>query len=178
MNINKKAYEKVEMPNGFFTIELVDPSTGEVCKKIQTYNLTTFLGASMIAQNKEPTHIYLEHADPGGSGYVEGSLNGLAELRTDDITTMRTAPRDTFNAESSVAFFSLTRTDPAVYARDNAKTYTANFNDAAIDGRIIVGAGLIVKDGSVEILHSHAYILGFIKPANRNVVLHWTKQFL
>lgn len=172
-----KLYEYT--PNEEYSKPLDRLYHGTIHREIDTKNLLTFLGAGLLAQGEEISHMYLEHADPGASGYIENSLNGLSADRGDDISVMRTAPRDTVDAEVQILSTTDSNSSPSDYPLANVRTYIANFNDVNLDGRIIVGAGLIkILDNGQEILGSHAYFPATIKVASREIILLWSRQFL
>jgi len=168
---------------GTFTLCFVDKVSKAITKQIEAKNLVTFKGADIMAKSitGDPqykiTHAYLEHADPGGSGYIEGSLNGLVADRTDDISILRTSPRSTTDAEEAITSVAFVSTDSNKFLH-NGVTFSSSFADSNLDGRIIVGAGLITIIGTIENLYAHSYFPAVIKPANQDIFLAWTQQFL
>lgn len=166
---------------GHYLIEIRDKCSLRITKSIKGLNVITYAGADLLARMVSGesqygvNYLYGEHADPGGSGYVEGSLNGLSEAKTDTLTIMRTAPRSTTDAETPILFKVYDKSS-GLYA-NNVVTYTAALNSDATNGRIYVGAGLVTRVGNNEILFAHSYFPGHIKLANHEILIHWMVTF-
>jgi len=175
--------------SGRVTWRAVCKKTGEVLFEETVANLITYEATQVIAKSLggDPSykisHIYGEHADPGGSGYIEGSLNGLVAARADTIATMRTSPRTTTGAEVPVLTTAFgTTVDiggvPTTDYDQNVLTVTAIFSDSSLDGRIFVGAGLVTKIGTVELLFGHSYRAALIKLSSFDIQVAWSSRYL
>jgi len=169
---------------GQVTYRVVEEATGKVVKTVTRPNIITYQGADFFAKASAGlpeykfTHIYGEHADPGFSGYIEGSLNGLVTDRTDTVDVLRTSPRDTVDAEAQILVTSFATSDPLLYSH-NLVTILAVWDSSAVNGEIFVGAGLICKlpDGT-EILVAHNYVPALIKLAGFAIQAVWTIELL
>lgn len=176
-----KIIEPIRSPKGFIKLIIRDIITKKVRKIIEVNNVITYEGATILAHaltgdgDYRVTHIYGEHADPGGSGYIPGSTNGLVALKSDTIDVLRAPPRDTVNAESPVITASY-YTSATPY-QNNVVTFTASWNSDLLDGRIIVGAGMITQFRSAEYLFSHAYFPAQIKQPGEELICHWSELF-
>jgi len=134
------------------------------CKNLITYDGSTVLARALGGdQDYHITHIYGEHGPSGV--YTPGSTNGLVASKNDTIDTLRTAPRSTDDAESKVIFPSYVSSEPPY--NQNVVTFTASFNDSSLDGRILVGAGLVCQIRGSEILFAHAYFPAYEKKPGR-----------
>ena len=168
--------------NGKYIIKIKDNITGKIIKQINGSNLVRYEGSDILAKaisgetNFEIGYIYGEHADPAASGYVSGSLNGLVAARGDTIATLRTAPRDTVNAESQILYKNYNNSDSS-YSY-NIATYTVSISSELVNNRIFVGAGLVCKIGTSEYLFSHSYFPGHIKLSNHEIIVIWSVEFI
>ena len=174
---------------GRVTWSLIDKKSGIVIPNYAAENTITFLATNVMAKsiagdpNYKITHIYGEHADPGGSGYSEGSLNGLSSARSDTIDTLRTSPRSTTGAEVPVLTTGFSTTteisgSPTTDYDKNVVTFTSIFSDPSLDGRIFVGAGLMTVIGASEILFAHQYRPALIKLSSFDIQVAWSIEYL
>lgn len=174
---------------GWVTWRALCKKTGAVLFEDTVENVITFLATQVIAKgmggdpNYKITHIYGEHADPGVSGYIEGSTNGLVAARSDTIDTLRTAPRSTTGAEVPVLTTAYgTTTDisgvPTTDYDQNVLTVTSIFSDASLDGRIFVGAGLVTQVSGTELLYAHSYRDALIKLSSFDIQVAWSTRYL
>lgn len=190
-NPRKSLYfeETPAKPSGYVEWFLRDKKTGELHLEWGAKNTITFLATKVMARSLSGlpdykiTHIYGEHADPGVSGYSEGSLNGLSSSRSDTIDTLRTSPRSTTGAEEPILTtgFSTTLKISGVPTTDydeNIATYTAIFSNPSLDGEIFVGAGMITKVGTSEILFAHQYRPALIKLSSFDILVAWSVRYL
>ena len=159
--------------------------TGEKSLEYEAENTITYLATNIMAKSiaglpdYKITHIYGEHADPGFSGYSEGSLNGLSSTRSDTIDDLRTSPRSTTGAEEPVlitSFATTTENPPGTPVSDytnNIATFTAIFSDPSLDGEIFVGAGLMTLVSGTELLFAHQYRPALIKLISFDIQVSW-----
>lgn len=169
---------------------LIDKQTGLVIVDHIAENTVTFLATNVMAHsitgdpNYKITHIYGEHADPGFSGYVDGSLNGLSTSRSDTIDVLRTSPRSTTGAEEQVlttGFATTLENPPGFPVTDydkNIVTFTAIFSAPSLDGEIFVGAGLMTVIGTSEILFAHQYRPALTKLSSFDIQVAWSLRYL
>jgi hypothetical protein len=180
--MNIKYTDVVMPPAGFIKLVERDKATKEITKIIEVKNTVTYEGAKVLAHAiagdniYHVTHIYGEHADQAGSGYIPGTLNGLVASKTDTIDVLRTPPRTTVNAESPVIMANYLSSD--VQYNDNVVTFTASWSSDLIDNRIVVGAGLVVQVAGGEILYAHAYFPAQIKNPGKELICHWSQLFV
>jgi hypothetical protein len=155
---------------------------GAIIKTITVKNLLTYTSAMIAAKQSindsryRISHIYAEHADPVVSGYIEGDINGLEAQKTDDVSTMRVSPRDTSGGEEDIISHAFGTSDATKYV-DNMVSFSAVFANSDLNGRIIVGLGLVALVGASEYLYSHSYIPGIIKRPQDSLLATWTIQF-
>jgi hypothetical protein len=169
---------------------LIDKATGAQSLEYEAENTITFLATNIMAKSiaglpdYKITHIYGEHADPGGSGYIEGSLNGLSSMRADTIADLQTSPRSTAGAEEPVLVTNFSTTTenppgaPVTDYTDNIATFTAIFSDPSLDGRIFVGAGLMTLVAGTELLFAHQYRPALIKLSSFDIQVAWSVRYL
>ena len=176
-----KFTESALLPKGFIRLIVRDIATQKIKKIIDVNNVITYEGATILAHvltgdlDYRITHIYGEHADPIASGYIPGSTNGLTALKSDTIDILRTPPRETTNAESPVITATY-YTSESPY-QNNVVTFTASWSSDLLDGRIIVGAGMVTQYRSAEYLFSHAYFPAQIKQPGEELICHWSEIF-
>jgi hypothetical protein len=163
--------------------------TGEILSEETFKNLVTFQADQIMAKalvgspGFKITHIYGEHADPGVSGYIQGSLNGLVAARSDTVATMRTFPRDTVGAEEPVLTTAFGTTTeilmvPTTDYDQNMVTVTAIFSDPSLVGRIFVGAGLVTQVLGTELVFAHSYRPALTLLITFDLQVAWTIRFL
>ena len=176
-----KLSDGIMPPVGVIRLIRRNKKTKKVLQVLDAKNVITYEGATILAhaltgdRDYRITHIYGEHADPGGSGYIPGSTNGLTALKSDTIDILRTPPRSTVNAESPVITASY-YTSETPY-QNNVVTFTASWSSDLLDGRIIVGAGMINQYRAAEYLFSHAYFPAQIKQPGEELICHWSEIF-
>lgn len=174
-------HDTIMPPKGRLRLVIRNRITGAIVKEWYHDNTFTYLGTGILAQalagnnTFRITHCYGEHADAGTSGYIEGTTNGLTVARTDTVATLRTAPRSTTDAEAPI-LFPVFSTSGVVYS-GNVVTFAATFDNDNIDGRIIVGAGLVCVINGVEYLVAHSYFPATIKQANHELIAYWSLTF-
>lgn len=171
------SYPLNDFVKGIIELEVIDKKTRELIKKTTVNNIVTYIAPTVFTQalygnsDYRITHIYGEHAIAGT--YPEGSLPPLTALRTDTVDTLRTAPRTTANAESPLIFASFSTSDISLYI-NNVITFSASFDSDLLNGEVIVGAGLICKIGTLELLTNHAYFPGHVKTSSHELAIHWS----
>ena len=192
---NYNIKNKVEKYCGFYNIQIKDTETGNIIKTINGKNLVTYQGADILARTLSGNvpypikYMYFETADPGFSGYIENSLNGLVALKTDTLDTMNTPPRSTIDSEVPIFYSTLQRSDESIY-KHNVIIFNATLSNSLVNNRIIVGVGLVsdVSGGPYgpipgpgdvsKYLFSHAYIPGHIKLPGQEIMIQWGVQFV
>ena len=175
-----KLKNTIPPPIGIIKIIERDIKTKKISKVIEVKNVITYEGAKILAHtlagdiDYRITHIYGEHAASGV--YTPGSTNGLVASKSDTIDTMRTPPRTTDNAESPLIFANYYTSEPP-YDK-NVVTFSASWSSSLLDGRIIVGAGLVTQFKSAELLFAHAYFPAQIKQVGKELICHWSEIFV
>ena len=180
---------KPDKVSGYVTWKRICNTTGKVLKSETFKNLITYQGSTVLNKSLagvpgfKVTHIYGEHADPGGSGYVEGSLNGLSTDRQDTVETLRTSPRETTDAEVPILLSSFATTTeisgvPTTDYDQNITSYFGVIDNPALDGRIFVGSGLVTQINDSEILVTHQYRPALIKLSSFHINIIWSLRFL
>ena len=135
--------------------------------------------AQCIAGNYQSrvSHIYGEHADPVSSGYIEGTMNGLIALKNDTIDiTMNTGEHSTSGAEVPIIFPGFSSSDLSRFS-GNVVTFNCAIDNPILDGRILIGLGLVAIVNGQETLFSHTYIPAFIINGAKEIIAHWSIEF-
>lgn len=175
-NIERIRPEKISMKVGAYSIITVDTISNTPVRFVRGMNLITKQGPSILAKcyggdiKFKAAYMYGEHAPDG----TYGDICGLDPTTDDRVSTMRTAPRSTTDAEVPIIYSNYSNDSGYDF---NIVTFTASFNSASLNNRQFVGAGLVSIANGEEYLFNHAYYPTHLKTLNHDIIIIWSIKF-
>ena len=176
-NVKKKAI-------GTITVAIVDKETRKVDKIIEIHNDIMDKACDILPRvlsgeiDFKLSHIFGEHVDPVSSGYSAWNPNGLSTSKDDTIADpMNTGEHSTSGAEVPIIFPGYSSSDTSRF-KNNVVTYNSSIDNPALDGKLLVGLGLVAIVNGQKFLFSHSYIPAITINGLKETVIHWSVQFL